>query len=152
MEIVDASQVCPPSSRLMLVAETSTKDLEELATKPYSEGGPPVTEEDFAHLGFDLSIGEEVRAVGRIALSDRVSNYTRVKLWGSSLKHGNKPSECKGYIEDGKCRKCGDEGVGSHFYSFPAILAEVDNDSVTMRVHCAESAGHSMFGQITARI
>ena len=50
----DAQLGEPGEERVLLLAEFED-DLEVLSQKPYADGGPPVTDEDYADLGLDLT-------------------------------------------------------------------------------------------------
>jgi hypothetical protein len=57
---------------------------------------------------------------------------------------------CKGRVVDNKCLKCSVQNITPDLigieYGFFVIMAQIKDDSTTMKVYCGDKAGFTMFG------
>ena len=61
-------------------------------------------------------------------------------------KHSKVKGQCQGIMNSsGICYKCGEYAAGVQVYSFKALLADLDDEKLTIIATCAEGAGKSLF-------
>ena len=54
-------------------------------------------------------------------------------------------ASCRGLVRNGVCSRCKQSTAGVIGYSFQAILADLDDETVSITVACAEKAGDALF-------